>query len=455
MNEPGAVLPKLDDELEFNRLLRSAAILVVDDEPGMRNFLKKALESRCALLEVAGSAEEAEALRLRYHFDLLLVDIRLPALSGLEWLAKLRERGVRTHVIYMTAYADLEMAIGALRNGADDFIMKPFRTEQIFISMRRALMRGQIIRENSLLRLQLDQIRNEDGIVGESTVMQEMLSLMQQLAPTTACVLICGDTGTGKSLVARTLHNMSRRSGEFVSIDCANLDEAKLENELFSHEGLVVHADKGTLFLDEVGELPDTFQAFLLHVLEHGELPGSGVQKGRPVDVRVVAASSRDLRHDVRQSFMREDLLYRLNVLQLVVPPLRERGRDLELLVEKFMEQLSTELRLAQVELLHTDWQQLSAHHWPGNVRELRNVVERILLLGHLPADSFVPLTDESWHGPGFPLSWDLESVERSHIEAVLASVNNNKSAAARILGVSRKTLERKQTLWYGAADES
>lgn len=444
----------MDDELEFNRLLRLAAILVVDDEPGMRNFLKKALESRCALLEVASSAEEAEALRLRYHFDLLLVDIRLPGLSGLDWLSKLRERGVRTSVIYMTAYADLEMAVAALRNGADDFIMKPFRTEQILISMRRTLTRRQILRENSLLRLQLEQIRKDDGIVGESAVMQDMLSILQQLAPAGSTVLILGETGTGKSLVAKTLHTMSRRAGAFVTVDCGNLEDTGSENDLFSYDGLFVHADKGTIFLDEVGDLPHALQTQLIHVLEHNEVPGLSGEQIRPVDVRVLAASSRDLRQDVLQGRLRADLLYRLNVLPVVVPPLKERGKDLHLLVARFMEQLSAELKLTPVELLHADWQQLSAYHWPGNVRELRNVVERTLLLGHLPGDSFSQPVDEQWNGPGFPLTWDLESVERSHIEAVLVSVNNNKSAAARILGVSRKTLERKQTLWYGSTDD-
>ncbi|MBX2885394.1 MAG: sigma-54 dependent transcriptional regulator, partial [Granulosicoccus sp.] len=421
----------------------------------MRNFLKKTLASRCALLEVAQSAEDAEALRLRYHFDLLLVDIRLPGLSGLEWLSRLRERGVRTHVIYMTAYADLEMAIGALRNGADDFIMKPFRTEQIFISMRRTLMRAQILRENSLLRLQLNQVRKDGGIVGESEVMQKMLGILHQVAPTTSPVLISGETGSGKSLVASTIHKMSHRSGAFVTIDCSNYDEHTAGIDLFSNDGMLVHADKGTLFLDEVGELPESIQGQLIYVLEHQQLPTLSDQASRAIDIRLLAASSRDLRRDVEQGRLRAELYYRLNVVPVYVPPLKDRGNDLSLLVETFMQELAAELRVAPVPLLHADWQQLSDYPWPGNVRELRNVIERTLLLGQLPSDSFIQTSEESWSGPGFPLTWNLEAVERNHIEAVLASVNNNKSAAARILGVSRKTLERKQTLWYGAPDES
>jgi DNA-binding NtrC family response regulator len=445
----------LDDELQFNQMLRASAVLVVDDEPGMRNFLKKALENRCALLEVASSVEEAEALRLRYHFDLLLVDIRLPGLSGLDWLSMLRARGIRTPVIYMTAYADLEMAIGAIRSGADDFIMKPFRIEQMYLSIRRTLTRGQISQDNSLLRLQLSQIRQDEGIVGESKVMQDMVALIQKLAPTHAPVMIYGDTGTGKSLVARSVHNLSRRTGAFLSVDCCSCDESTIEDELFSDEGLLVHADKGSVFLDEIGELPESLHARLLHVLEYGKLPNQADLRGRPIDVRIIATSTRDLVGEMRHGSAQTDLFYRLNFHPVKLPPLKKRGKDIELLANCFMDRLSVELKCRPVKLLHADWQQLSNYHWPGNVRELRNVIERTLLLGSLPDDSFESLTDESWSGPGYPLSWDLESVERSHIEAVLASVNNNKSAAARILGVSRKTLERKQALWYGTADET
>lgn len=445
----------LDDELQFNQMLRASAVLVVDDEPGMRNFLKKALANRCALLEVASSVEEAEALRLRYHFDLLLVDIRLPGMSGLDWLSMLRARGIRTHVIYMTAYADLEMAIGAIRSGADDFIMKPFRIEQMYLSIRRTLTRGKIMRDNSLLRLQLAKIRKDEGIVGDSKVMQDMVALVQKLAPTSAPVMICGDTGTGKSLVARSIHNLSRRTGAFVLVDCSGCDEKSIEDELFSDEGLLMHANKGTLFLDEIGELPDSLHTRLLHVLEYGKLPNQADLRGRHIDVRIIAASTRDLIRDMRQGPARTDLFYRLNFHPVKLPPLNERGNDLELLVNCFMDRLSVELKCRPVELLHADWQQLSNYHWPGNVRELHNVIERTLLIGCLPDDSFDSAAEESWSGPGYPLSWDLESVERSHIEAVLASVNNNKSAAARILGVSRKTLERKQALWYGTADET
>lgn len=451
------------DELEFNRLLKSAAILVVDDEPGMRNFLKRALEDRCALLEVAGSAEEAEALRLRYHFDLLLVDIRLPGLSGLDWMGRLREHGVRTHVIYMTAYADLEMAIAALRNGADDFIMKPFRTEQMFLSMQRTLLRRQILRENSLLHLQLQQMQDHSGVVGDSDEMQQMLSLAQRAAPVRSPVLIKGETGTGMAMIAKIIHSLSRRSGSFVSFNCNSVSEHSINKELFgateggdtdqlSVDGLFVHADRGTLFLDEVGCLPESVQAKLAVVLESGKVRPVGSIREVTVDVRLITATTQDLEQLKISGLLRSELFYRLNVLSLDVPALRNRGKDLELLVSYFMERLSAEMRLEPVELLHKDWEKMYAYDWPGNVRELRNFIERTLLLGALPIESLQSAKDnEEVQLPGYPLDWSMDVVERAHIEAVLESVNNNKSAAARLLGVSRKTLERKETLWNSA----
>lgn len=454
---------ELGDTETLDKLLSSVAILVVDDEPGMRNFLKRSLEKRCALLEVAGSAEEAEALRLRYHFDLLLVDIRLPGLSGLEWLRQLRDAGVRTHVIYMTAYADLDMAIAALRNGADDFIMKPFRTEQMFMAMQLALQKRQILRENSLLRLQLNQIKVDRGVVGESQVIKDTLTLAERVAPTQSNVLIQGETGTGKELIARAVHAMSKRSGPFVPINCGTIAPELFESELFGHlkgaftgatqsrEGLFLHADGGTLFLDEVGELPAAMQAKLLRVLEEKTIRQVGCEREIPVNVRVVAATNRDLSADSESETFRSDLYYRLNVLPISVPALRERREDIPALVEHFFEILSAEMRLVPIELMHTDWQRLNEYHWPGNVRELKNVIERTLLLGRLPADSMrsADMAEEEVTG-GYPLSWTVDAVERAHIETVLESVNNNKSAAARQLGVSRKTLERKQNLWYG-----
>jgi two-component system NtrC family response regulator len=447
----------------FQQMLKSAAILVVDDEPGMRNFLQRALKNRCALLEVAGSAEEAEALRLRYQFDLLLVDISLPGLSGLEWLKQLRGRGVRTHVIYMTAYADLNMAVEALRNGADDFVIKPFRTEQVFLAMQRALQKKQILRENSLLRLQLEHVSDDRAVVGESDEIKQTLELAHRVSATATTVLIEGETGTGKEVMARVIHAASKRTGAFVAINCGTISPDRFETELFgyvkgafngateSHDGLFALADKGTLFLDEISELSLVMQAKLLRALDEKIIRPVGSECEMSFNARVLASTNRDLSVMVEKGEFRQDLYFRLNVLPLRIPPLRDRVEDIPLLVQHFFDSLSAEMRVHPVELMHTDWERLRVYHWPGNVRELKNVVERTLLLGRLPPDSMSDNHAETHTQSGYPSSWAMDAVERAHIEQVLASFNNNKSAAARQLGVSRKTLERKQHIWNDA----
>jgi len=451
-------------ELAFERALSQAAVLVVDDEPGMCNFLKRALQTRCALVEVAASAEEAEALRLRYHFDILLVDIRLPGLSGLDWLSRLRERGVRTPVIYMTAYADMDMSIQALRHGAGDFVIKPFRTEAMLQALRRSLERHQPVAPDALRGLALSRTAAENGIIGQGAAIRETLQLAQRVAPTPSTVLIHGETGTGKELIARTVHALDRRPGEFVALNCGSVPAELFESELFGHvrgafsgaqqsrPGLIAHAERGTLFLDEIGELPLSLQAKLLRVLEERMVRPVGAEREVRVDVRVIAATNRDLATMVREGRFREDLWFRLNVLPIRVPPLRERADDLVSLVDHFMQELSARLKLAPVTLMHADHERLRDWHWPGNVRELRNTIERVLLHGRLPPDSCRENAAEQGPsadaGAGFPLDWPLDAVERSHMRAVLASTGNNKSAAARVLGVSRKTLERKQQQW-------
>ncbi len=451
-----------DLEARFVELLKSVAVLVVDDEPGMRNFLQRALTDHCALVESADSAESAEALRLRYHFDILLVDIRLPGLSGLEWVSQLRDSGIRTHVIYMTAYADLDMAITAIRNGADDFILKPFRTEQIMTALRQSLNRHQMQRENSLLRLQLEHMQSDRGVIGETPAIKQTLELAQRVAPTGSTVLIQGETGTGKELIARATHNMSRREGPFVALNCGTIQPDLFESELFGHtrgaftgahqarDGLFQFSKNGTLFLDEIGELPLSMQTKLLRVLEDHCVRPVGSEREVPVNVRVIAATNRDLAEQVEAGHFRRDLYYRLNVLPIHVPPLRERADDIPLLCQYFSQTLSAELRLSVVELHHADIKRLQHYHWPGNVRELKNVIERTLLMGQLPADSLG--AEAPSHAvqiaPGFPLDWRADQVERAHFEAVLHDCRNNKSEAARRLGVSRKTLERKQNQW-------
>lgn len=442
-----------------------AAILVVDDEPGIQNFLKRILSKHYALVETAGSVEAAEAVRHRCHFDLLIVDIRLPGTSGMDWLVSLREQGIQTEVIFMTAFADLEMAISALRTGASDFLLKPFRAEQMLSAVQSCLERREAIRENFLLRRQVARPDALEGIIGQSEPMKMVAGMVHRVAKTSSTVLIEGETGTGKELVARAVHELSGRSGAFVAVNCGSISPELLESELFGHtkgaftsahaarDGLFAYAHRGTIFLDEIVEMPLAMQAKLLRVLEEKTIRPVGANRETPVDVRVVAACNRPLMGQVEAGTFREDLYYRLNVLRVTLPPLRERPEDISTLAEYFSESLARELGVPPIPFAHADLIRLEQYEWPGNVRELRNVIERSLLLGQLPQDCCreVYVSDAlSEPAAVFPPSMTMEEVEKQHMLRVLRSVDGNKSEAARRLGVSRKTLERKLHVWNG-----
>jgi two-component system NtrC family response regulator len=451
----------LGDQMASPR--RSSAVLVVDDEPGMRNFLLKALEQECALVETADSVESAEELRQRYHFDLLIVDIRLPGRSGVEWLEELRDQDVTTDVIVMTAYADLETSIAALRGGASDFLLKPFRVEQMMTAVRRCLERRRMVRENFLLKREV-QPHGIEGIVGASPAISDMCAVVKRVAPAASMVLIEGETGTGKELVARAIHSLSGRAGPFVPVNCGSISPDLLESELFGHtkgaftsahssrEGLFSYARDGTLFLDEISEMSLAMQAKLLRALEEKRVRPVGADREVPVNARVIAATNRQLATEMNEGNFREDLFFRLNVLAITVPPLREHCDDVPALANHFSSLLASELGVAPIPFAHEDITQMQAYPWPGNVRELKNVIERSLLLGKLPGDFFSGAATRSGEevgaGQGLPVGWSLGQVEKHHMLRVLESNAGNKSRAARSLGVSRKTLERKLKSW-------
>ncbi|MGA7801661.1 MAG: sigma-54 dependent transcriptional regulator [Gammaproteobacteria bacterium] len=466
----------LTGELPEGRRLspQAASILVVDDEPGMRNFLYRALARSHALVEVAEDAETAEALRKRCHFDLLIVDMRLPGLSGLEWLQSIRDQGDRTDVIFMTAFADMAIAIQALRAGAADFLLKPFRVDQMSAAVDRCLERRRMERENVLLRREIEDLPALDGIIGESEAIRDVARIVGRVAPTASTVLIDGETGTGKELVARAIHRLSGRPGPFVAVDCGAISPDLLESELFGHtrgaftgaqsarEGLFSFAHTGTLFLDEIGEMPLPMQAKLLRALEERAVRPVGADREMPVDCRVVAATNQRLDEQAREGRFREDLYYRLNVLTITMPPLRERPTDIPLLAKHFAANLAGNLRVPSIALTHQDFAQLQNYDWPGNVRELRNVIERSLLLGELPQDCCrhaVRSADAVERAAGSdevaPAEWTLHQVQKHHILRTLDGAGGNKSEAARRLGISRKTLERKLSAWaVGMEDE-
>lgn len=441
---------------EFN--WQAHSVLVVDDEEGMRSFLERTLRSRCGMVETAADVEHAARLMERLHFDLLIVDIALPGKSGLDWLHELRGHGFTGDVILITAFADIDTAIGALRGGASDFILKPFRVDQILNSIDNCFQRAHLARENFVLRRELAG-RNVDvnGLVGRSDAMQELRALLHRVARMPSTVLLLGESGTGKEVAARALHEMSPRAQRpFVPVNCASIASELIESELFGHvrgaftgatesrNGLFYYAHGGTLFLDEISELPLALQTRLLRVLEERRLRPVGSEREVPVDVRIVAASNRDLAAEVAARRFREDLYFRLAVVDILIPPLRERAEDIPDLVRHFMGLLTAQLGVAALALPQALLDRLATYPWPGNVRELRNYVERSLILGSFPSESPHPHKGAVAGAADLP----LDEVEKRHILHMLALCGGNKSEAARRLGVSRRTLDRRCAEW-------
>ncbi|MFK5914515.1 MAG: sigma-54 dependent transcriptional regulator [Woeseiaceae bacterium] len=439
-----------------------SSILIVDDELGMQNFLQKSLVRECGLIEVADSVESAEELRQRCHFDLIIIDIRLPGRSGVEWIEELRSFDIQTDVIFMTAFADMDTAIQALRAGAADFILKPFRVEQMLSSVKNCMEKQRLRRDNFVLQRQLEQFYEVDGMVGTSTAIKEVCSIIKRVAPSPTTLLIEGESGTGKELAARALHEFSARKGAFVPINCGSISPDLLESELFGHvkgaftgahqsrQGLFNYASGGSLFLDEIGEMPLAMQAKLLRVLEERAIRPVGAEREVSIDVRIIAATNRDLEAEVAKGNFREDLYYRLNVISIRMPSLSERKEDIPLLARYFSETLSNQLGVEAIPFNHEDLIGLQSYSWPGNIRELKNIIERSLLLGKAPLNCLHKNTNNNIdkQKPNYADNWSMQDVEKHHMQCVLETVDGNKSEAARRLGVSRKTLDRKFQAW-------
>lgn len=438
------------------------SILVVDDEPGMRSFLARSLAARCSQVETIGSVEAAEETLLRQRFDLIVLDITLPGKSGVTWLAELRDKGFTGEVILITAFADLETAINALRAGASDFLLKPFRLPQMLNAIQRCFERSRLVRENFVLRREVEERTGAiEGLVGDSAAMREACAVIKRIAPTPSTVLITGESGTGKEVAARALHRMSLRAeGPFVPLNCAAVAAELIESELFGHvkgaytgaqgarDGLFYYASGGTLFLDEVAELPPSLQAKLLRVLEERRIRPVGSEQEIPVDVRIVAATNRDLAAEVAVDRFRRDLYYRLQVVEVRMPPLREHTGDIPALIAHFVQSLAPQLGISPLQVPDAALHALMADYdWPGNIRELRNWVERSLILGEFRCD-FQPAATPPAKPAADMDSLSLDDLEKRHILATLDACGGNKSVAAQQLGVSRKTLDRRCAAW-------
>ena len=435
------------------------SVLIVDDEPGMVSFLQRALSRRCGTVDQAGSVEAARPLLRRSRYDLIILDIALPGCSGIDWLHELRQDGYAGDVVLMTAYADLDTAIDALRAGAADFLLKPFSLALVLNAIQRCFERSRLARENFVLRREISTHAAEvEGVVGQSEAMHKVCDRLKRIAPSLATVLLTGESGTGKEVAARAVHRMSGRSGPFVPVNCAAIASELIESELFGHvkgaytgaqqsrEGLFYYARGGTLFLDEISELPQAAQAKLLRALEERRIRPVGSEQEIPVDVRVIAASNRDLKAEVGAQRFRQDLYYRLQVLEITLPPLRERLEDIPLLLGHFMAQLTPNLGVPPLLADARTVAHLSDYDWPGNVRELRNLVERSLILGWFDLGDAPEI--QAPHAISSALGDSLAVVEKRHILAVLAHCDGNKAEASRRLGISRKTLDRKCQAW-------
>lgn len=436
-----------------------ATVLVVDDEPGMRHFLQKTLAARCGEVLACGSAEEAEVLVRTHRFDLVILDIALPGKNGISLLRDLRAGGYEGEAVMITAFADLDTAIEALRAGASDFLLKPFRVTQVLNAFKRSLERARLKRENWVLRRTLSQrTPPADGLVGGSIVIKGLQAALQRYAAVDSTVLLTGESGTGKELAALALHRLSKHaSGPFVPVHCATVSPALIEAELFGHggieararDGLFVYAQGGTIFLDEIGELPIALQASLLRVLEDRRIRPVGSEREIPIDVRIVAATNRPLADDVQAGRFRKDLYYRLQVVEIQLPPLRSHKEDIPDLVEHFVASLAPRLGVAPIEVTPDEIAYLQQYDWPGNVRELRNLIERSLIVGALNVSALYQGLPRPHAAPApGERPTDLQTLEKQHILAVLESVAGDKTRAAQLLGISRRTLERRFADW-------
>jgi two-component system NtrC family response regulator len=440
-------------------------VLVVDDERNMRRSLENVLSDEGYAARVSESAEEALGILAGEECLMVITDARLGGMSGYELLKKIHERKPELPVLMLTAYATPKLAVEAIRSGAIDYLSKPFAPEELLHAVARCAERYRLLRENAALRSRTDQAVTLEQIVGESEKMRELRKLIQTVAQTDARVLILGESGTGKELVAGALHSLSqRRSLNYVRINCAAIPETLLESELFGHErgaftgaikqkvGRVEEADGGTIFLDEIADMSKPLQAKLLRFLEDGSFTRVGGTQELRVNVRLIAATNRDIAAAITEGEFREDLFHRLNVVQFNLPPLRERGDDVLLLAEHFLRQFQVSMNKTVRIISPPARQKLLSHRWPGNIRELRNAIERALILetsrelqsSSLPdfhVESRLQKNQPVQVAPDESLDDALARIERELIAAALDQNNSSLSRAADRLKLTRHSL--------------
>ena len=443
-------------------MFRQANILVMDDEETMRDSCRQALSRDGNRVAVAEDGLKGLALLKRESFDLVILDLKMPGLSGMEVLKKIKEDNPEATVIVITGYATVESAVEAMKRGAYDFIPKPFTPDSLRAIVKRALDRRELALENVLLRSELKASFGPEVIIGQSESMKKVEELVRKVGPTDTTVLISGESGTGKELVARAIHcHSSRRDKPFVAVDCGSLVENLFESELFGHVkgsftgatatkyGRFELANGGTLFFDEIGNISINIQTKLLRVLQEREITKVGSSQVIKVDVRIVAATNKDLQKAVKREVFREDLFYRLSVVPITLPPLRERRNDIPLLANHFLKKYNRKRRKDIRAISGRAMKALVQYDWPGNVRELENAIERAVVLSEndvvKPPDLlYYGLTVETPSSSDTGEAKRLIDVEREHIAKTLKMFNGHKGKTAEWLGIDRKTLRLK-----------
>lgn len=443
----------------------SARILIVDDDPGHRAMLRTLISAWGAKADEAEDGGEAVTLCRERPYDLILMDVLMPEVDGISALQAIKAYNPSIPVLIMTAYSKVESAVEALKSGAYDYLAKPLDFDELRLTLARALDHATLRHENRALKEQMGAF-DAGGIIGSSPAMKKLMEMLVMVAPSDATVLIAGESGTGKELIARAIHaNCARSSGPFVAVNCAAFSENLLESELFGHEkgaftgaerrreGHFALADGGTLFLDEIGEISAAMQVKLLRAIQEREFQRVGGNESVRVDLRLLAATNRDLAKEVEEGRFRQDLYFRLNVVSLDVPPLRERVEDIPLLAASFLERFSAKNNKRIKGFTPAAMNCLLKYGWPGNVRELENVVERavVLLLGEYVSERELPPSVNAAAGGGEAdalaanlAGLPLEEVEKRAVLQTLEACGGNKSEAARRLGVTRKTLHAK-----------
>ncbi len=437
-------------------------ILIVEDEKNTREGLDRALRRNYQTM-LADSGERALQMLNETPADIILSDLRLPGMDGLTLIKRALAHDSQPICILLTAYGSIESAVEAMRAGAYDFLTKPVNLDQLELILQRAMRSRQLEAENKTLRTQLDNKFGLEAIIGQTPVMQELYKVIQQVAPSRATVLIQGESGSGKELVANAIHGLSPRArGPFIAVHCAALPPTLLESELFGHEkgaftgaverrrGRFELAEGGTLFLDEISEIDPSTQVKLLRVLEERKYERVGGQETLDADIRLITATNRDLRQLAQSGKFRQDLFFRLNVVTITAPPLRERVNDIPLLARRFMGEFARENNKPIDDITAEALNALMAYAWPGNVRELRNAIERMIVMAHgakLTVHDLPAIIREQTQGaPSIDIKTNasIRDANRQMIVAALDSNHGNRTKAARQLGISRRTLHRK-----------